>query len=589
MKKNIATLLFSMIVCVMGRTQSTTAQEGLPGGIPGESVFVQFNESLVFSGEHLLYKVYCFNNKERQLTKISKMAYVSLVDKDGKAVFTHKIRLENGSGYGDFFVPTSISTGSYKLLGYSEWMKNFGQAHYFQSDIHIINPYKKIPEAHLEQPLDSSQKSVNISEIKPMPPKITASDQNEPITLVLEKTELGMRNKLVLKIDAKDKETALGSYALSIRRTDEIPAPVQTSSTSFFKDFLKRANSTDGFGTSQFRLPELRGEVITGTISNKQTQLPVADQRISLSLPGDNFLFKIATSDEQGKFRFILDKVYDNVTGAIQVLSDNWDMYNINIESQHGDYSAVQLNDFKLSAEMKDYILQKSIQNQIENGFGQAKSDSVIVTSHELPYYNNLMVHYDLDDYTRFYSIKETIIEVVNQVSIRQLVNGDRVFEIRPEEGLSDLSLLPMVFVDGLFLKRHEDFMDFGAKKIKSISFSRDKVILGSHVFQGVLSIKTVAGGFYNNFYAPHIINLDLLKPLPKKEYFNQAYGNDEKHNRIPDFRHQLLWEPNLDLSEGSKELTLFTSDVPGEYELVLEGFLSNGRPVSINRQISVR
>ncbi|MEX0362586.1 MAG: hypothetical protein AB3N10_16540, partial [Allomuricauda sp.] len=129
----------------------------------------------------------------------------------------------------------------------------------------------------------------------------------------------------------------------------------------------------------------------------------------------------------------------------------------------------------------------------------------------------------------------------------------------------------------------------FSAKKIQTIEFSRDKVILGPHVFQGVLHFKTIEGGFYNDFFTPHIVNVDLFKPQVRKDHFKQTYNTGDLQNRVPDFRHQLLWEPELDLSKGSEEIVLYTSDVPGTYQLILEGFSSIGNPVSVKREFTVK
>ena len=112
--------------------------------MPQESIFVHYNTSSFFSGERLFYKVYCFNNQSENLSTISKIAYLEMISQDGKVVFKHKIRLENGIGFGDFSIPTSITTGSYKLFGYTHWMKNNNIEQFFQTDLIIINPYQKV-------------------------------------------------------------------------------------------------------------------------------------------------------------------------------------------------------------------------------------------------------------------------------------------------------------------------------------------------------------------------------------------------------------------------------------------------------------
>ncbi|WP_420322719.1 hypothetical protein [Flagellimonas sp.] len=557
--------------------------------LPKERVYVHHNESLLFSGEYLRYKLYCINKKTKAASDISKIAYVALVDKNGEPVFTHKVRLDQGSGYGDFFIPTTVPTGSYKLLGYSEWMKNFENAEFFTSDIHVINPYQVASESYLEPQLDSAQQAMvanaSISKERPQFKAVKSAFLN----LSLDKSEVGKRTKVVANISADNLAAQQGDYAISVRKVDSIPSPEQISSMSFFNNYVLKGINDPTPGTAIKRLPELRGEVISGTILEKESQKPVEGQRISLSMPGDNFLLKVATSDANGRFEFITEREYDNVNAALQILSDDWDQFDVTLDSHNLDLGSVDPTDFKLSKKMKAYILEKSIQNQIENAYKELRSDSVLLAQHRAPYYREFTANYNLDDYTRFNSIQETIVEVVDQVSVRKLNNGERVFEIRPEEGFTDLSLLPMVFVDGLFIKRHEDFMDFSAKKIESIGFSRDKVMLGSQAFQGVLFFKTIEGGFYNEFYAPHIQNVELFKPQARKIYFNQVYNDGDGNGRVPDFRYQLLWNPNLDVSSGKEEVVFYTSDVPGEYELVVEGFTSNGNPVSIKERFVVK
>jgi len=83
-------------------------------------------------------------------------------------------------------------------------------------------------------------------------------------------------------------------------------------------------------------------------------------------------------------------------------------------------------------------------------------------------------------------------------------------------------------------------------------------------------------------------INLELLNPLDKKIYFKQVYDGSGKLKRIPDYRIQLLWLPNLEISSKTNEINFFTSDVNGTFEISLEGFTNNGDPVSLKEIIVV-
>ena len=57
------------------------------------NIFIHYNTTFLLSGEQLLYKVYCLNSKTKKLTKLSKVAYVELIDSKLKVHFRHKILL----------------------------------------------------------------------------------------------------------------------------------------------------------------------------------------------------------------------------------------------------------------------------------------------------------------------------------------------------------------------------------------------------------------------------------------------------------------------------------------------------------------
>ncbi|HJY14314.1 MAG TPA: hypothetical protein VJ304_16075, partial [Flavobacterium sp.] len=97
-----------------------------------ESVYVHANASTFVTGETLLYKIYCLKSSDKTPSIISKIAYVELVDSNKKSVFKTKIALENSYGQGDYFIPTTLKTGNYKLIGYTDWMLNKPTSDLFQ-------------------------------------------------------------------------------------------------------------------------------------------------------------------------------------------------------------------------------------------------------------------------------------------------------------------------------------------------------------------------------------------------------------------------------------------------------------------------
>ncbi|MFK5972968.1 MAG: hypothetical protein QM485_06770, partial [Flavobacteriaceae bacterium] len=129
--------------------------------IPEETVYIHYNDGFFLAGEYLYYKLYCLNAENTAPSTVSKVAYVELVSKNKQPIFKHKIRLKSGLGQGDFFIPTTTPSGNYKLIGYTQWMRNADQGLFFQSNITIVNPYQELQEPlqpYLNDQRESSQK-----------------------------------------------------------------------------------------------------------------------------------------------------------------------------------------------------------------------------------------------------------------------------------------------------------------------------------------------------------------------------------------------------------------------------------------------
>ena len=193
-----------------------------------EEVFVHYNTSLLFAGESLLYSVHTLMRGANLSSELSKIAYVELVGEDGEVLFRHKVRLTNGRGQGDFFVPSNTPSGNYKLLGYTKWMVNSGIETFFQCDVGIINPFQSDQEILLKEKTTKADDSVHVMN------KVSASG-NE-VTMIFNKAGYGKRQRVLLTLVAMDKNVLGGNYSISIRKRELIHRPLTVSARSHSKD-----------------------------------------------------------------------------------------------------------------------------------------------------------------------------------------------------------------------------------------------------------------------------------------------------------------------------------------------------------------
>jgi hypothetical protein len=110
-----------------------------------EKIYVHTDKSFYVTGEIAWFKLYTTDGVWRKPLSLSKVAYVEILDKENKPVAQAKIALKEGEGNGSFHFPLTLSSGYYKLRAYTNWMKNFDAALFFEKVITIINPLKAQP------------------------------------------------------------------------------------------------------------------------------------------------------------------------------------------------------------------------------------------------------------------------------------------------------------------------------------------------------------------------------------------------------------------------------------------------------------
>ncbi len=576
-------LLVTLFWVVMGTAQSKPSISAESDSfIPMEQVYVHYNSSLLLTGEYLYYSIFCRDLVTKKLSNLSKIAYVELVDKSGQTVFKHKIKLTQGRGQGDFFISTQVPSGSYKLVGYTKLMVNGKEADFFQGNLVIINPYTN-DQRSLRKPRGNSILPVNNKETKI--DNLNYIKENKSGKLVDDSTPMGIRKRVIVDHDKLEKLLGTGSFSISIRKLDSIPKPYQLTGDAFVSRYKNTQLTLSP--SSIIELPEARGELISGKVVARNEDISVERLRLAISIPGKNYDFAVIDTDINGTFNFIPKDDYEGSRLVIKMLDDiEKDSYDIVMDKPKPlNTSKIHFRSFYLKEKMREVILERSIHNQIENNYFSFKPDSIITKSASIPFYGGVAKNYILDEFTRFATLEETILEIIENVSVRQIGNNKTVIQIRSEYPKSEQSgFVPLVLMDGNLIEDFSELLEYDARKIEKISVVTDTYVVGPQVFQGILDVTSSEGTYSSESVNRGAFSQDLFLPLPKKNYFNQNY-EDEKtviEHTIPDYRHQLLWNPEFKIDNRfQNDLIFSTSDVKGIFEIRIEGFDENGKAVS--------
>lgn len=558
--------------------------------LPQEHILVHSNTSLLLTGEYLYYKVYAVNAKESGLSQLSKVAFIELVANDGALVFRHKVRLVNGMGQGDFFVPTVVASGVYKLIGYTNWMQNGSQNRFFQSDVTVINPYRSNQKELMIAPTDdttTSNDSVRHTDVHKENP--TAQNAAQDLRLQISGAVFGRRKKVVLTLGSSLRGTFIGGdYSLAVRKKSR-------NDTSTLKDILRAteniANATVDRATTgdTIFLPELRGELYQGKVIATAANASVKNLKVAFSIPGDAYILEVVETDDFGNFYITVAKNYQATTGFLQVLSSTSDKYKIQmLEPRILDHTKLYFKQLKTYPEMRTEILRRSIHNQIENSYFQFRPDSVATTSAALFLNGKQHTLYKLDDFTRFATVAETVVEILQDVNTKKVTKNQQELRVKGYDYASLDDIRPLILLDGFLVENHRKLLSADARKIKAISIYRHRIVNGPEIYEGAVVITTTDGfGYTAMGFEDEIARFNLLKPQPLKTYYTQVYEGTST-SRLPDDRLQLLWKPTIKTTDKEQEIVFFTSDVLGEFEIELVGISDKGKVVCLQETFVV-
>jgi len=524
---------------------------------PQERLWLHTNNTSFFPSEYLYFNIYTLNTSTHKASDLSKVAYVRLVSSNGTNALEKRVSLNNGFGQGDLFIPPTLKTGSYQIQAYTAWMLNAPES-IFTQEVFIINPYTNAKVTAL----NTEESTSNTQPIK----------QNEFNSIAIEVAKQYKKRDSIDLLIKTINEANLSSfpYSISVRKIDRIPHPIRNQIW----------NSTSQQHTSikdSVWLPEHRGGTIRAQVNS------------------DYFDTNSAVISQRGTDRLVLRLTEENAnTISIQSPKANSD-FSVLIQDQ-GNYSIEDLIKFNslpkpkkqvypssfksIDQHFKTAIIKRSLYNQIENSYFEFKPDSIVL-SPDTSFLNSLSsVEFNLNEYTRFATLKETIREIIPEVSVTTIQGKEviRVKQIRMMPRFENALLL----VDGIVFANTQQLFDIAATMIDKIRVYTEPFVLGGKTYAGAL---IMTGNDPEAPYFNKAVNVPLthLTESPKS-YFNQLH---KSYSNLPDYRTQLYWNPRLSPSEF-QNIQLFSSDISGRFEVRVQGLDSNLKPFSVVKEFEV-
>ncbi|QEC77864.1 TonB-dependent receptor [Mucilaginibacter ginsenosidivorax] len=106
---------------------------------PQEKVYLQFDKPAYAIGDDIWFKAYVTIGSKHQLSALSEILNVDLIDENDSVKRSIKLPLISGLASGDFALADSMKEGNYRIRAYTNWMRNESEAYFFDKTITVTN------------------------------------------------------------------------------------------------------------------------------------------------------------------------------------------------------------------------------------------------------------------------------------------------------------------------------------------------------------------------------------------------------------------------------------------------------------------
>ena len=106
---------------------------------PQEKVHLHMDKPYYAIGDDIWFKAYVVNSEKNQLTGLSQILYVELINDKDSVKKSLRLPLTYGLAWGDFALTDSLQEGNYRIRAYTTWMRNFSEDYFFDKTFTVGN------------------------------------------------------------------------------------------------------------------------------------------------------------------------------------------------------------------------------------------------------------------------------------------------------------------------------------------------------------------------------------------------------------------------------------------------------------------
>ncbi|MGE5420969.1 MAG: hypothetical protein ACM3UT_12335 [Chloroflexota bacterium] len=327
-------------------------------------------------------------------------------------------------------------------------------------------------------------------------------------------------------------------------------------------------------------LPEVREHFLSGRIVNGKG----AGDYAILSIPGKQAFFQYATTDPKGNFSFGIP-IDEQLRELIIQPDDMKGIVNISSSFSEDYPSPGHVID---TLPVPGYVSDWSVNFQVQKIYGTLFSENVppqLATEKFRRFYGKPDVQLVLSDYIELPLMEEIFFELLPGTYLKKRKSDYEIYVTDPVTNLV-YDYPTTLFVDGVRVDDADAIAALDPIIVEQIDVVRERYLVGDYLFHGLVNIITKAGDFTAVTIPDYAVRTYYRVIDPVQKFISPDYMRQEQKNtRIPDFRNTLWWNP---VAGGNSTMEFWSSDIPGEYKITINGVASDGSPVSAEKIIRI-
>lgn len=491
---------------------------GSSAQVRNDSIELYTDKSCYLVGERLHVSVFAEQTDKEEASR-SRIAYLELADTAGTAAQT-MLWLEKGEGWAELSIPFHLHSGNYLLTAYTRSRQNGTTEDFAQKIVSIVQPQHTSPSDQVLflPPEDDMQPRVE-REYKPGQ-KIVVSLPRDSIRLI---------------------------RVLSLIRND-LPTADYTSYP--YRILVSRAQET--------LIPEMEGHIMKAHPTTKD--LHTSESRMVLVGKG-SYVYDGKEQKDGSWLYFTTTNLHDPQPTLLNGYDSEGRAAPLELASPYLGVRPSSLPPLQVWC-TRETLQARSVGAQQEAAITHWLQTDTLAHRKEIlsgtPEYT-----YDLDEYKKFSTVKEVLVEFVKGVKKKKVHGVNRLFtRFENENGYSDWPAL--VLFDGMPVNNIDDILEYDARLLKYIEIYNQVFTFGSSVCQGIISFVSHQGRLsnYKLDEGSRLVVYDFpqdhpLCIMPTSSKLSTVY-----------------WNPSV----GSTRTTLTAPSVPGLYQILLQGIDQKGR-----------